>query len=93
MSQPQFKASVTNINGRTGTKRKAHLLLPLEAQPFYDEMVKAGCHIETENVMAGQTLTVISNGKKEIAVRTTEAGTSVPRGIIDMLIGKPWAKK
>jgi hypothetical protein len=56
-------------------------------------MIRAGCHFEAEVLNTSQVSATISNGKKDIAIRVTENGPTVQRGMVDMLIGRPWASK
>lgn len=73
--------------------RETETILPLEAKPLYDEMIAAGCHFEAEMLSKYEVSVTISKGEEDIAIRRTENGPTVQRGMVDMLIGKPWVKK
>lgn len=89
MTQPVFTAETLEINPLTGNQRKRRIPLSMEAKALYDAMIKAGCHIESETI-SGAQVTTINNGKKDIAIRTTEGGGSTEMGIINMLAEEPW---
>lgn len=87
-----FDAEVIQFLFPTGQRRETVTRLPIDAKPFYDEMRKAGCHFEAEILSTSQVSCTISDGESDIAIRVTENGPTVQRGMVDMLIGRPWIK-
>jgi hypothetical protein len=88
-----FPAEVVQFVFPTGARQERTTKLPIEAKSLYDEMRAAGCHFEAEVLSSSEVSTTISNGVEDIAIRVTENGPTVQRGMVDMLIGKPWAEK